>query len=92
MVKGKLIIFWLVLTGLAIGFVAYKNLTSGTTNTVDRKYFHFLIVLVFVPGIVWDFSLIYIASVAATCAFLLLEVQNYILIQYPNYMIISYIP
>jgi dolichol kinase len=72
--RAKLIVSWLVLTVASIAFVIWKNLTAEATNTIDRKYFHFIMVLVCVPGIFLDFRLLYICSIAAVCAFIILEV------------------
>lgn len=75
-IQIKLLVSWLVLTVASIGFVAWKNWISSIVTTSDRKYFHFIILLVFVPGVLVDYGVVFIASVAATCAFILLEARN----------------
>ncbi|CAG7834291.1 unnamed protein product [Allacma fusca] len=72
--RAKLIVSWLALTAASIAFVIWKNMTAEATDTIDRKYFHFIMVLVCIPGVFLDFRLLYISSVAAVCAFVILEV------------------
>ena len=68
-----LIVCWLACTALAIA-IAWKYGTGSSIKlTVLRKYFHGVMIVVYVPGIFFDVELLYVASVLVLAAFLLLE-------------------
>ena len=46
-------------------------------STIIRKYFHFVVVAVYVPGLLLDQEFLFLASVIAMVAFILLEVKHF---------------
>ena len=73
----RLVAVW---TGLAVAsvllVVLYKQ-RGWRVTTLTRKIFHLSVVLVYVPGLLYDPLLLYTASLAATALFLLLEMIRY---------------
>ncbi|XP_035699533.1 dolichol kinase-like [Branchiostoma floridae] len=71
----SLIGYWSVMTLVAIATVARQNRTNpaGAGSTIVRKYFHLIAIAVFLPGLMRNPQLLYIGSVAALGAFILLE-------------------
>lgn len=63
----------LILLGLTATCVAWFVTRRGSSSTRIRKYFHVLIVLVFVPGLVYQCSLLLVASGMILAVFVLLE-------------------
>ncbi|KAG5834526.1 dolichol kinase [Anguilla rostrata] len=78
-----LLAYWVLLAALASMVVLHQNYrrASGSkkhqASTVVRKYFHFIVVATYVPGLVFDRQLLHVASVACLAAFLLLEYVRY---------------
>ena len=65
----------LTAAGFAVSWQIGKN-QRGTTST--RKIFHILIVLVFVPGLIYQCLFLYVASVVVLAIFIVLEVARVI--------------
>lgn len=65
----------LVLAGVAVTWQIRKN-QRGTTSA--RKIFHILIVMVFVPGLIYQCQFLYVASVVALAIFIVLELARVI--------------
>ena len=68
--------YWVICTTTALLIVWFlgKNTNDSTVKlTVIRKCFHAVIVAVYLPGIFYDPELLYVASIIALAAFLLLE-------------------
>lgn len=63
----------LILLGLTATGVAWFVTRRGSSSTRTRKNFHLLIVLVFVPGLVYQCSLLLVASGMILAVFVLLE-------------------
>lgn len=61
--------------GLAVSWQIRKN-QKGTTRT--RKIFHILIVLVFVPGLIYQCQFLYVASTIVLAIFIVLETARVI--------------
>lgn len=61
--------------GMAVTWQIRKN-QKGTTRT--RKIFHILIVLVFVPGLIYQCQFLYVASTIALAIFIVLETARVI--------------
>ncbi|KAF6211081.1 hypothetical protein GE061_014194 [Apolygus lucorum] len=73
MVTVWLILFWVVCTCLALGMVSTQISSEKKANTVTRKIFHLLSLLVFVPGIILKPCTIYLASGVAFALLLALD-------------------
>ena len=69
-----LIGYWLACTILAL-IIAWRFGSTGSSVklTVLRKYFHGVVVAIYLPGIFFDVELLFAASVIVFAAFLLLE-------------------
>lgn len=65
----------LALAGFAVSWQISKN-QKGTTST--RKIFHILIVLVFVPGLIYQCQFLYVASTITLAIFIVLEAARVI--------------
>jgi len=74
-----LLLLWGVCTLLALHIVAQQD--SGATTTITRKYFHFLVVVVFTSGVMVNRSLLYLASIVGLSVMILLEHMRYAKIQ-----------
>ncbi|XP_001368167.3 dolichol kinase [Monodelphis domestica] len=75
-----LLIYWSLLAASACIVVMYQNakrLSSESkkhqASTVTRKYFHFIIVATYVPGLIYDRLLLYVAAVVCLAVFIILE-------------------
>ena len=74
-----LLLLWCVCTLLSLHIVAQQD--SGATTTITRKYFHFLVVVVFTSGVMVNRSLLYLASIVGLSVMILLEHMRYAKIQ-----------
>ncbi|KAM8934787.1 dolichol kinase [Pelodytes ibericus] len=78
-----LLSLWVLLLGFACAVVLYQNTKRSTeskklqVSTVTRKYFHFLAVATYIPGLIYDRQLLYVATVACLAVFVLLEFVRY---------------
>nr|CAG4641955.1 EOG090X0BFL [Eurycercus lamellatus] len=69
-----LIFYWAVCTVAALLIAWYFGGGSAPTKlTIMRKYFHGVVVAVYLPGVLLDSELLFTASVIALAAFLFLE-------------------
>jgi dolichol kinase len=64
-----------LLLGASAAAVAWQTQKHSQSLTIVRKVFHFLIVLVYVPGLIYQCTLLYIASVIILALLILLEVS-----------------
>ncbi|XP_053138564.1 dolichol kinase [Hemicordylus capensis] len=81
-----LLAYWALLAASACVVVFYQNAKrSGSkkhqASTVTRKYFHFIVVATYVPGLIYDRQLLYVAAVVCLAAFILLEYIRYFTIK-----------
>ena len=53
-----------------------EGMNRGVVPMFVRKYFHVVIICVYLPGIMYSHRLLYLASFAAIAVFLLIEVCN----------------
>ncbi|XP_015222482.1 dolichol kinase [Lepisosteus oculatus] len=78
-----LLAYWVLLAVLASLVVFHQNYKRSLgskkhqASTVVRKYFHFIVVATYVPGLIYDRQLLHVASVTCLAAFLLLEYVRY---------------
>lgn len=68
-----IILIFTLLLMLAVITVAYFSIKNLQSSTSVRKIFHVLIILVFVPGLIYQCSLLYVASVLMLAVFIMLE-------------------
>nr|CAG4641118.1 EOG090X0BFL [Eulimnadia texana] len=72
--RVALIFYWVLCTLIAIFVLAFcREAEIRKPLTVIRKYFHVIVVSIFLPGIVFDMELLFLASVVALSAFIILE-------------------
>nr|XP_014718990.2 dolichol kinase [Equus asinus] len=79
-----LLAYWTLLATLACLVVLYQNAKRSSSEskkhqapTIARKYFHFIVVATYIPGIVFDRSLLYVAATVCLAVFLFLEYVRY---------------
>lgn len=72
---------WIGFLGATSAGVALHVSKQRQTTTRTRKLFHILIVLVFVPGLLWQCTFLFVASGLLLAAFFMLETAR--LIQLP---------
>lgn len=58
---------------MAIITVTYFSIKNIQSSTSIRKIFHVLIILVFVPGLIYQCTLLYVASILMLAVFIMLE-------------------
>ncbi|XP_046453406.1 dolichol kinase-like isoform X2 [Daphnia pulex] len=68
-----LILYWLACTILALAIAWWFGNGSSVKLTVLRKYFHGVVIAIYLPGVFFDTELLFVASVMVLAAFLLLE-------------------
>lgn len=61
------------LIGITVAAVSWHLSRNRASNTSIRKIFHILIVLVFVPGLIYQCTFLFVASGVALATFILLE-------------------
>ncbi|XP_067629562.1 dolichol kinase-like isoform X2 [Eurosta solidaginis] len=61
-VRIKIIMFYVALVALTVVIVWWRTQSQGKASTRVRKLFHLLIVIVYVPGLLYQCDFLYIAS------------------------------
>lgn len=69
--------YWSVCLLIAIIIITRQILSDSSASTVERKTFHLLSVLVYTPGLIWEPTLLYLASGIIMGLFMMLEVLQY---------------
>jgi len=69
----NLLISWLVLSVLSVCVVLLYKYMDWKVTTITRKIFHLAVILVYVPGLLYEPALLYYCSIGATIIFILLE-------------------
>lgn len=79
-----LLAYWSLLATFACLVVLYQNAKRSSSEskkhqapTIARKYFHFIVVATYVPGIIFDRSLLYVAATVCLAVFIFLEYVRY---------------
>ncbi|CAM1297132.1 DOLK (predicted) [Pycnogonum litorale] len=67
-----LIFSWIILSVASVMFLSL-NLNDYVKKTIKRKFFHLIVVLIYLPGVLIDINLLYLASVAIFMVFILFE-------------------
>ncbi|XP_033226124.1 dolichol kinase [Belonocnema kinseyi] len=73
-----LLFYWLVCFILAWCFIIYRVISKSKATTSDRKVFHILATMVFIPGMIWEPTLLYTVSGVALALLLMLEVLRFL--------------
>ncbi|GIY31176.1 dolichol kinase [Caerostris darwini] len=69
-----LLLWWLMSTFAAVIFVVWVNQKPNyKASTLARKYFHLIVCVVYIPGILYDLDFLRLASGIALTAFIVLE-------------------
>lgn len=68
-----MILVYIGLIGLTVSIVAWQINRHEQSNTRTRKMFHFLIVFVYLPSLIYQCSFIFLASGIALALFILME-------------------
>lgn len=66
------------LIGMTVGAVGWQMSRNEISNTRTRKIFHILIVLVFVPGLIYQCAFLFVASGIALALLVVLETMRII--------------
>lgn len=66
------------LIGLTVATVGWQMNRKEQSNTRTRKFFHILIVLVFIPGLIYQCKLLFVASGIALALLIILETMRVI--------------
>ncbi|XP_019396297.1 PREDICTED: dolichol kinase [Crocodylus porosus] len=75
--------YWTLLAASACTVVLYQNAKRSSESkkhqapTVIRKCFHFIVVATYVPGLIYDPQLLYVAAVLCLAVFIFLEYVRY---------------
>ena len=74
--RMQIVSLYIAMLLLTSFFVVWKIRKSSSTNTTTRKIFHLLIVLVFLPGLWYQCTILYVGSGFMLALLLLLEVGH----------------
>ncbi|CAH1119357.1 unnamed protein product [Phaedon cochleariae] len=77
----KLIMFWIFCSVVAVLAISKQILYAQKSSTTTRKVFHLLAVVVYIPGLIYKCSFLYLASGVVTGIFFALEILR--LLQMP---------
>ncbi|XP_006983477.1 dolichol kinase [Peromyscus maniculatus bairdii] len=79
-----LLAYWSLLATVACMVVLYQNAKRSSSEskkhkapTITRKYFHFIVVATYIPGIIFDRPLLYVAATVCLAVFIFLEYVRY---------------
>ncbi|XP_020042925.1 dolichol kinase [Castor canadensis] len=79
-----LLAYWSLLATLACLVVFYQNAKRSSSEskkhqapTIARKYFHFIVVATYIPGIIFDRLLLHVAATVCLAVFIFLEYVRY---------------
>lgn len=76
-----MISLYIGLLGLTVATVVWQVNRNVKSNTRTRKIFHILIVLVFVPGLIFQCAFLFVASGVALALLIILETMRVIKLQ-----------
>lgn len=80
MLQITIFIYWAICFLLSIFIINYQILLKSQATSSTRKHFHVLITFVYIPGLIYDPSLLYLASGVMLILFIALEVLTIIAI------------
>lgn len=70
--------YWIVCLLIGIIIITHQILSESSASTIERKTFHILAVLVYTPGLIWEPTLLYLASGIVMILFMMFEVLKHI--------------
>ncbi|XP_012255951.2 dolichol kinase [Athalia rosae] len=71
-----MVLYWMLCLELGIGVVAYQIVSKSKASTSVRKSFHLLAVMVYIPGLISEPMLLYLATGLVMALFLMLELMR----------------
>jgi dolichol kinase len=71
-----LLLYWAVCLFFALIAVTYQISQSSKATTTNRKIFHILVIMVYIPGLIWQPTFLYLASGTVLVLFSIIEVNN----------------
>ncbi|KAK0181330.1 hypothetical protein PV327_003623 [Microctonus hyperodae] len=74
--RVSLIIYWAMCLLVGAGVIAYQILSESHATTAGRKSFHCLAVIVYLPGMLYEPTLLYLASGVIMGLFIVLELMR----------------
>lgn len=77
-----MMIFWLVCSSIAVLYLNRQIQRGKKANTVVRKIFHILAVMVILPGLIDQCPVLYLATGIVLAIFIALEVYNQTKLKY----------
>lgn len=80
MLQIAIFIYWAICFLLSIFIIIYQILLKSQATSSTRKHFHVLATVAYVPGMIYDPSLLYLASGVMLILFIALEVLTIIAI------------
>lgn len=83
-----MILLYLGLIGVTVATVHWQMNRNQQSNTRTRKIFHILIVFVFLPGLIYQCTFLFVASGIALALFIVLETMRVIRLQ-PIYPVLE---
>lgn len=84
-----MIILYIGLIGMTVATVIWQMKRDEQSNTRTRKIFHLLIVLVFLPGLIYQCAFLFVASGIALALLIVLETMRIIQLP-PIYSILDH--
>lgn len=76
--KVLLFLYWATCLVLSIVVIAYQILLNSHATTTIRKHFHVLAVFVYIPGMMYQQTFLYLASGVTMGIFLILELMRFL--------------
>ncbi|XP_072745741.1 dolichol kinase [Anoplolepis gracilipes] len=73
-----IIIYWAICLLLSIFTIIYQISSQSQATTSTRKYFHILAIFVYIPGMIYDLSLLYLASGVMLALCIIIEVIRFL--------------
>ncbi|XP_050457820.1 dolichol kinase [Cataglyphis hispanica] len=73
-----IILYWAICLLLSVFTILYQILSKNQATTSTRKYFHILAVFVYIPGMIYDPSFLYLASGVIFALFVIIEVIRFL--------------
>ncbi|XP_039250170.2 dolichol kinase-like [Styela clava] len=74
--RQLLLISWLIEIFITVLYVTFWRDHNGKSSTSERKIFHIIILLTYIPGIWYDIPLLLLCSVGSVCILLILETMR----------------
>ncbi|KAG7204890.1 hypothetical protein KM043_005288 [Ampulex compressa] len=76
--KIILLVYWAICLLFSVFLVTYQILSKSMATTSTRKSFHLLAALVYIPGMIYDSTFLYLASGVIMGLFIVLELMRFL--------------